>query len=224
MRIGTHWILISAVAFLATAVLVLLFMPAAAWSPLTAYASVVFVLSVGSAFLFPFTKSRDANLGLLGPVGIFSVFFVGASFSTLFVSVAREGVFAYALNVLNTAFGLIGFLVLNISSKIIQKEISRNDQKGFQSFIEYELLQIALLVADTGFKKQIQKLADDARFSPRATIADDDQNQSEVRIRLDELRRIAGTDNVERLEEALEALKTSIKTHKARVNFYNSKA
>lgn len=224
MRIGTHWILISAVAFLATAVLVLLFMPAAAWSPLTAYASVVFVLSVGSAFLFPFTTSRDANLGLLGPVGIFSVFFVGASFSTLFVSVAREGVFAYALNVLNTALGLIGFLVLNISSKIIQKEISRNDQKGFQSFIEYELLQIALLVADTGLKKQIQKLADDARFSPRATIADDDQNQSEVRIRLDELRRIAGTDNVERLEEALEALKTSIKTYNARVNFYNSKA
>jgi len=223
LRIGTHWILISAVAFLATAVLVVLFMPASAWSPLTAYASIVFVLSVGSAFLFPFTKSRDANLGLLGPVGIFSVFFVGTSFFTLFVSAASVGIFTYALNVLNTALGLIGFLVLNISSKIIQKEISRNDQKGFQSFIEFELLQIAHLVADTGFKKQIQKLADDARFFPRDPISDDDQSQSEVRIRLDELRRIAGTDDVKRLQETFEALKTSINTHNFRINFRNSK-
>ena len=220
----THWILISVVAFLATAVLAVLLMPASAWSPLSVYACVVFVLSVGSAFLFPFTQSKEANLGLLGPVGIFSVFFVGTSFFTLFISATGEGTFAYALNVLNTAFGLIGFLVLNVSSKIIQKEVSRNDQKGFQSYIEFELLQIAPLVVDTEFKRQIQKIADDARFFPRAPLADNEQVQSEVRVCLDELRRVAGTDNPERLRRAVEALKASVNTYNSRINFHNSKA
>jgi len=218
------WFMLSGIASIAAALLLFVFTPASAWTSLAIYSAIILVLAVGVLFLLPFTASRDTNIGILGPVNLFSGIFLITSFATFIISGRHEASsFGYAANILNTAFGLIGFLILSMASQFIKSEIVKNDQRGFNSVVEIELMTLSSHISDSTLKNHIQIMVDEIRFSPRVAIKDDDGDQLEVRIRLNDLHRVVSSSNDEQIRKGLESLRTAIATLVAQAKLSRSK-
>jgi hypothetical protein len=142
----------------------------------------------------------------------------------MLISAFPLGVWAYVFNVLNVAFGLIGCLILSGASKIIQHEVLRNDSKGFQSRVSFDLIQLSLKVDDTGVKKKISSLSDSLRFAPRTVVTDNDQSQLQVNAMLDALRQSISSNDASSIQQSIEDLSAAIDAYISQTNHHNSKA
>lgn len=222
MSLGLIAVLISVVISLASGVLLYLVLPAALWSPASVYAAVLACLSLG--VILPIGRSRDVNLGMLGPLFVFSGLFTVTSIFALVISLSGYSTAAMVANVVNTALGLVGYLILLASSKVIAKNIERGDSQGFQSMLARELRKCAESSIDTGLTREINALSDELKFLPRALLGEEAVYQSRAEKIVERLRAAASSNQIDAARALMNDLRQILHSYSEEMKFSKNKA
>ncbi len=222
MSLGLIAVFMSVVISLASGVLLYLVLPSALWSPASIYAAVLACFSLG--VIFPIGRSRDVNLGMLGPLFVFSGVFTVTSIFALVISLSDYGTAAIVANVANTAFGLVGYLILLASSKVIAENIERGDSQGFQTMLARELRKCAESSSDAGLRREIEALRGDLKFLPRALPGEEGLYQSRAQIVVEQLCSAASASQLDEARLMMSELRQVLHSYSAEIKFSKNKA
>jgi hypothetical protein len=222
MSLSLIAVVISVVISAASGLLLYLILPIALWSPAAVYAAVLACLSLG--IILPIGRSRDVNLGMLGPVFIFSGLFTITSILALVISLSGYATAAAVVNVANTAFGVVGYLVLLASSKIIAENITRGDSSGFQTMLARELRKCADSSSDTALKQEINALRDELKFLPRALPGEEKYYQTKAETIVEQLRSAASASQTDGARSLLHELRQVLHSYSEELKLSKNKA
>lgn len=222
MSLGLITVVISVVISLASGALLYLVLPADLWSPASVYAAVLACLSLG--VILPIGRSRDVNLGMLGPLFVFSGFFTVTSIFALVISLSGYNTAAMVANVANTAFGLVGYLILLASSKVIAQNIKRGDSQGFQTMLARELGRCADSSSDAGLQREINALRDELKFLPRALSGEEGLYQARAENIVEQLRSAALASQTDGARSLMNELRQVLHSYSEDMKFSKNKA
>jgi hypothetical protein len=222
MSLGLIAVVVSVLISLASGIVLYLLLPADVWSPASIYAAILACLSLG--VVLPIGRSRDVNLGMLGPLFVFSGLFSVTSILALVISLSGFGTAAAVANVANTAFGLVGYLILLASSKVIAKNVERGDSQGFQTMLARELLKCVDSSNDIRLKQEITALRAELRFIPRALSGEAVVYQTQAENILEQLRSAASSNQTDRAFSSLNELKNVLHSYSEEIKFSKNKA
>jgi hypothetical protein len=161
---------------------------------------------------------------MLGPLFVFSGLFSLTSIFALVISLSGFGTAAAVANVANTAFGLVGYLILLASSKVIAQNVERGDSQGFQTRLDRELLKCVDSSSDMRLKQEIVALRTELKFMPRALPGEVVPYQEQAEDILEQLRFALSTDQTDNAVASLNELKKVLHSYSEEIKISKNKA
>jgi hypothetical protein len=223
MRLPVYSLLISAVLIVTATALLYILTPPDTWSSNSIAAAVVLVMAIGSVFLLPATASTTTNIGLLGPISIFGIFYVITSSFVFAFTITNQTTLSFAINIANLSLGLIGILVLGASSKIVTSVVNSSEYRSLQTVLSEELLLINADTKNAKIKCKLDEIVEQLRFVPRERFTESYPQHQEIMKRLQSLRHATEKEDLEMAEFALKNLQTAIALSSRLANLKNSK-
>lgn len=204
--------------------LLYLLVPGALWTNSSLFSATVLVFALTTAVLLPFKSSVSINLGIVGPALIFSFFFIITSVLVLSAALTSYTTHLYALNLGNVFIGVVGFLILSASSKIIAANQDAASKQSFHSFVSHKLFQLAEIHSspDT-ISARITNLGNELRFAPREPISESSLEQKAAFTKLDQLTDTLMRGDLEGFNQAFLELEQSIRAVNGSSKFNKSK-
>jgi hypothetical protein len=152
-------------AVIATGVVVYSFIPTVLLSPAIILSIVILSLSVGLTIYLPISSSRDANIGLIGPASVASIFFVFTSGGVLAASFFLPSVQSYTLSFANLALFAIAWVVLRFASEHIEAETARATRSDIRRALSARIKQLCTDVRDPVYQQALLRIAEEVSHS-----------------------------------------------------------
>lgn len=214
MKLRNPLVFIFSLAVIATGVVVYSFTPTALLSPAVILSIVILSLSVGLIIYFPFSSSRDANIGLIGPASVASIFFVLTSAGVLVASFVLTSDKALALSFANLALFLIVWVILRFASERIEAETVRATRSDIRRALSARIKQLSIDVRDPAYQRALLRIAEELSHSADSAFHRSNKFVDEIELLVSKIEALKGSAESSEFFSSVDSLESSVKSLK----------
>ncbi len=206
--------LIFCLAVIATGVVIYSFTPTVLLSPAVILSIVILSLSVGLIIYLPISSSRDANIGLIGPASVASVFFVFTSAAVLVASFALTSEKTFALNFANLALFAIVWVVLRFASERIETEIVRATRSEIRRALSARIKQLSTDIRDSTHQRTLLRIAEELSHCADSAFQEPNKFIDEIEIQVSKIEALKSGTETSEFVSLINSLENSLKSLK----------